>query len=216
MKSDELKRYLLREILPQYAQSDAYDKGHNCDHIEAVVAGALELAEGYDVDCDMLYTAAIFHDLGLVEGRETHHITSARMLREDSFIQGYFTPEQITIISEAIEDHRASAKGEPRSMYGKILSSADRIINPDLIIMRAYYHSLKHFANYTLEEHIDRILEHIIAKYGDNGYIKIPILTRQNLDGLQQLRSMSHDEESFRKHCRRLIELEDSAEVVTQ
>ncbi len=202
MINNELKEYLNNNILPQY---DKFDKGHNRDHILAVAAGTMELAEQYDVNRDMLYTAALFHDLGLSEGRDTHHITSARMLKNDSFIKKIFSTEEILIIAESIEDHRASAKSEPRSIYGKILSSADRLIEPDTIIRRSFYHSEVVSPHFSTEEHINAIYNHITNKYSEGGYLKMPIITKRNAEGLAQLRELHRDEKSFKEYCAKLL-----------
>ena len=66
----ELKEYVEREILPRY---DHFDTAHRRDHVETVIEAALRLAEGYDVDRDMVYTIAAYHDTGLAYGREHHH-----------------------------------------------------------------------------------------------------------------------------------------------
>lgn len=202
MINKNLEEYLLTEILPRY---DSYDKGHNRDHILEVVGGAMELAANYEVDLDMVYTSAMYHDLGLVEGRDIHHLASAKMLRADEFLTGFFTDEEIEIIAEAIEDHRASAKSAPRSIYGEILSSADRIIEVDKIITRTYYHGLKHYEGITFDEQIERIFSHISEKYGDGGYLKVPILTEKNRTNLERLREMVRDEKAFKNYCTQLI-----------
>ncbi len=203
MTQRDLSTYLDEVILPQY---DSYDRGHGRDHIEQVIAASRELAADYDVDAEMVATAAYFHDLGLIEGRETHHMTSARMLRADEFICGWFTPAQVETIAQAIEDHRASLKGEPRSIYGKILSSADRVIDAHTIVKRSYYHSLKHYEGITLDENIERIYQHVSAKYGEGGYITIPILTKQNQEGLAHLREILRDEQTFKRYTLEVIE----------
>ncbi len=200
--NNNLRTYLHNTILPQY---DTYDKGHNREHILDVVQGVEELSIGRNLNEDMLHTAAVFHDLGLIEGRDTHHLSSARMLREDTVIAQHFTPEQTEIIAQAIEDHRASAKTPPRTIYGEILSSADRIIDPETIIRRSFYHNEKHHPNCTIEENIDLIYKHIVNKYGHGGYLKIPILTEKNRTGLQRLRNMLQSEQDFKTKVRLLI-----------
>ena len=202
MINKSLKEYLDTAILPRYK---SYDKGHNEDHILEVVAGSLELAEGRDLNLDMVYTAAIFHDLGLPEGRETHHISSARLLREDEFINNYFDSIAIEIISMAIEDHRASSKNPPRTIYSEILSSADRIIIPDKVIMRTYYYGLDHYPQIQFEEQLERIYKHIQEKYGENGYLKIPIITKKNKEGLGRLRELASNKNKFLDYCKELI-----------
>ncbi len=44
---------------------------------------------------------------------------------------------------EAVEDHRASTDHEPRSLYGKIVAEADRIIDPDTTLRRTVQYGLK-------------------------------------------------------------------------
>ncbi|MFI3287113.1 MAG: HD domain-containing protein [Rikenellaceae bacterium] len=205
----QLREYLDSEILPQYS---SYDKGHNMTHITEVATAALELAAQRDVNIDMVYTSAIFHDLGLIEGRDTHHLTSAVMLRDNEFLKGHFTAEQLEIIAEAIEDHRASAKEPPRSIYGEILSSADRQIDAETIIRRSYYYNLKHFENFSLEQHIARILAHIQEKYAEGGYLKVPILTQKNKQGLQKLRVLAASKENFTDFCTTIIQEINMAE----
>ncbi len=203
MITQSLLLYCEEQILTRY---ESYDRGHNREHIDQVVRGVLELAPSYDVNIDMLYAAAVYHDLGVVEGRETHHLTSARMLREDKFIADFFSVEEIELIAEAIEDHRASSKSEPRSIYGKVLSSADRIIDPDTIIRRTYFYGLKHYPGLTIEEYLERIYNHMMEKYAEGGYMKVPILTSKNKEGLDRLRSLASDRDSFKEYCRVLIE----------
>ncbi len=202
MINSELKEYLDSVVLPHYKN---YDKGHSVDHITEVARESLELASLRDVNKDMVYTAAIFHDLGLVEGREFHHLASGRMLREDSYISKYFSAEEVEIIAEAIEDHRASAKSAPRSIYGEILSSADRLIDADTIITRSFYHSEKHYPDYSTEQHIERIHNHVQSKYSENGYLRIPILTQRNAEGLARLRSLLAKSEDFKQYAATLI-----------
>ena len=101
-----LKEYIEAEILPRY---ENYDPAHRLDHIGAVISRSAGLAQGFDVDKDMVYAIAAYHDLGICEGRELHHLSSARMMREDKNLLQWFTPEQIEIMAQAVEDHRASA-----------------------------------------------------------------------------------------------------------
>ena len=64
--------------------------------------------------------------VGLLKGRKNHERASRSMVESDAFLADYFTKEQRKIIGEAVEDHRASLSYEPRSIYGKIISEADR------------------------------------------------------------------------------------------
>lgn len=71
--NEELIRYVEREILPRY---DAFDRAHRRDHALTVIAASLRLARYYEVNPDMVYAVAAYHDTGLREGRERHHEAS--------------------------------------------------------------------------------------------------------------------------------------------
>ena len=123
----ELQNYVRQSIIPQYAN---FDKAHQIDHVEKVIEESLKLATHYEVDYSMVYVIAAYHDLGLYEGREFHHITSGKVLLADETLRRWFTDEQLLQMKEAIEDHRASNKQAPRTIYGMIVAEADRIIDP--------------------------------------------------------------------------------------
>ena len=137
-----LKEYVERKIIPRYS---SFDKAHKEDHARSVIEEALSLAGHYDVDPDMVYAAAAFHDTGLEEGREVHHLVSGRIIREDPRLKEWFTPEQIETIAQAAEDHRASSGSEPRSIYGRIIAEADRDIIPMKILRRTVQFGLEHY-----------------------------------------------------------------------
>ena len=129
----ELIDYIETEILPRY---DAFDKAHNRTHAHTVISQSLKLAQHYDVSPAMVYTIAAFHDTGLAEGREQHHTASARIIREDKRLKELFTDKEIEIMADAVEDHRASCSKPPRTIYGKIVAEADRIIDSHTIMAR--------------------------------------------------------------------------------
>ena len=51
------------------------------------------------------------------------------MLLKDDMLKQFFTEEEIKIMADAVYDHRASMEEEPRIIYGKIISSADRNVD---------------------------------------------------------------------------------------
>ena len=121
----ELQQFIATDILPQY---DRFDAAHQQDHARKVMDESMVLAANYDVNLDMVYAIAAYHDLGLCKGREGHHLTSGRIVRNDSRLLRWFTPEQIEVMAQAVEDHRASADHAPRSIYGRIVAEADRTL----------------------------------------------------------------------------------------
>jgi uncharacterized protein len=181
-----LREYIESEILPRY---EGYDSAHRLDHIGAVIRRSADLAGGFDVDADMVYAIAAYHDLGICEGRETHHLASARMMREDKNLRQWFSEDQIEIMAQAVEDHRASAKKAPRSVYGCIVAEADREIDADTIVRRTIEYGLSNYPQYDRQGQFDRFKEHIAEKYARGGYIKIWIPEGENARRLEAFRA---------------------------
>ena len=181
----QLREYIEAEILPRY---EHYDAAHRLDHIGAVIRRSADLARGYDVDADMVYAIAAYHDVGICEGRELHHLSSARIMREDNNLLQWFTADQIETMAEAVEDHRASAKSAPRSIYGRIVAEADREIDVDTIVRRTVEYGLDNYPQYDREGQFNRFKEHIAEKYARGGYIKIWIPEGENACRLEAFR----------------------------
>ena len=190
-----LVEYIEKAVIPMY---DRFDAGHGREHVTAVVTEALRLAGFYDVDRDMIYAAAAYHDTGLSVDRKTHHLESGRIIREDRELRRWFTHEQIEVIAQAAEDHRASSDHEPRSVYGKIIAEADRQIIPESIILRTVQYGFKHYPELDKEGHWLRTCEHMAEKYDDGGYLKLWIPESRNADGLARLREIIHDKNRLR------------------
>lgn len=203
--SPGLQAYIEAEILPRY---DAFDKAHRRPHVERVIRDALALAAFYPVDRDMVYAAAAYHDTGLCEGREVHHLVSGRIIREDPVLPRWFSPEQIETVAQAAEDHRASLKNAPRSIYGRIIAEADRQIEPETIIRRTVQYGLAHYPEIDREGHWARTLEHLHEKYAEGGYLRLWIPESPNAEKLAQLRRMIADEALLRTLFERFYEEE--------
>lgn len=191
----ELRTYIESEILPLYL---GFDRAHGPEHARAVIDRSLALAEIYGLDLDMVYTAAAYHDTGLSEGRERHHLVSGRIIREDRNLRNWFSEEQIETIAQAAEDHRASADREPRSIYGRILAEADRQIDPELTVRRTVQYGLSHYPEMDKEGHWRRMVEHLNEKYAEGGYLKLLIPESDNAARLAELRELMRDETRLR------------------
>ena len=186
---------MYNEVIPGYA---AFDKAHREDHALTVIERALSMGKQYDINEEMLLTAAACHDLGLAVDRKTHHLESGRIIREDKRLSEWFSPEQIETIAQAAEDHRASAKTPPRSIYGCLVAEADRLIVPETIIRRTVLFGLSNYPELDKEGHWNRTLEHLHEKYADGGYLHLLIPGSPNEAPLQQLREMIKDEPRLR------------------
>lgn len=191
-----LVAYIEETVIPQYA---GFDKAHREDHARSVVERALTMALNMaDVNVNMLYAAAACHDLGLSVCRETHHLESGRIIRADARLRQWFTSEEIETIAQAAEDHRASAKTPPRSLYGCLVAEADRMIVPETIIRRTIQFGLSHYPELEKEGHWERTLEHLHEKYAEGGYLKLLIKGSPNEEPLERLRAIIRDEKYLR------------------
>ena len=196
MIPEALRQYVEKEIIPRYA---AFDKAHREDHVRAVISRALAMGAQYDIDEGMLYAAAAFHDLGLAVCRETHHLESGRIIRDDVRLREWFDSGQIETIAQAAEDHRASAKTAPRSIYGRLVAEADRMIVPETIIRRTVQFGLSHYPELDREGHWQRTLGHLHEKYAEVGYLHLLIPGSPNEEPLARLREIIADTSLLRK-----------------
>ena len=194
-----LDAYIQQSILPQY---DNFDGGHKRDHAETVIQESLKLARAYDADETMAYVIAAYHDLGLKFDREKHHIHSGEILMADNALRQWFTQEQLLTMRNAVEDHRASGKNPPRTIYGAIVAEADRQIDPLTVVHRTMAYSQKLYPDGDFETLYQRSLDHLHEKYAEEGYLKLWLNSERNVQGLAQLRALIHNEPELLNLCR--------------
>ena len=161
-----LMEFVEKQILPRYT---AFGESHGLYHVTRVIKNSLELARMLGADINMTYTIAAYHDLGMEGPRAIHHITSGKILTADARLKKWFSPEQIKIMREAVEDHRASASHAPRSIYGKIVAEADRDIDIDTVFTRAIQYGIEHDPDKDKEWQFKRFDSHMEEKYSNNG-----------------------------------------------
>lgn len=191
-----IKEYIAGAILPAYRE---FDEAHQTGHAKAVIENSLQIAADYDVDFNMVYVIAAYHDTGLTGGRDCHEKRSGEMLMADRELRRWFTEEQLIVMKEAVEDHRASNKHAPRSIYGKIVAEADRDIEYGRILLRCIQYSLRQFPEYGERQHYERTYSQMEEKYGEEGYLVLWLDTRRNRENLAKLRRKLHREDEFRQ-----------------
>ena len=218
MKSD-FERYIYDEIVPRYSEFDA---AHKEDHALTVIQQALELMGRRDawllepcdpaemwrseIRQDILLAAAACHDLGLVNGRDRHHLDSGEIIRNDARLRDWFNVSEIEIIAQAAEDHRASGKSAPRSIYGMIVAEADRVIDEETIIRRTIQFGFKHYPGLDRAAHIARAVEHLNEKYGRGGYLKLWIPWSDNAVRLAALQDLIADTPALIQEVERVLD----------
>ena len=206
---ETLEKYLYGEVVPRYA---AFDAAHREDHALTVMEQSMKLLAdrsgwlagnpepqwAVEVDPAMLLTAAACHDLGLSGGRDRHHLDSGVIIRADGRLREWFDQEQIEVIAQAAEDHRASGKTPPRSIYGMLVAEADRVIDGPTIIVRTLQYGMKHYPDLDRQGHIDRAVAHLREKYGYGGYLRLWIPWSDNALRLNELREVIADDDAVR------------------
>lgn len=201
----KLQEYIEKNIYPEY---DKNEKGHSIDHIKYVIKRSFELVNenGLDVNLDMVYTIAAYHDIGHHIDSKTHEIVSADIMIKDNNLKQFFTDEERQTIKEAIEDHRASAKEEPRSIYGRIVSSADRNNTVEDCLRRTYTYGKKLNPDATDEELFLRAYDVLVNKFGEGGYAKFYFKDKQYEEFLKELRELLSDKDNYIEIQRKYIE----------
>lgn len=195
--------YINSEIIPRY---DSFDEAHQREHAQMVIDRALSLCKYYPVNKEMVYVSAAYHDLGLAQGREHHHLVSGEILRNDQVLRAWFSEEEIELMAQAAEDHRASAKHSPRSIYGKIIAEADRLIDVKTVVLRTLLYGRKHYPELSLELQCERAIQHLHEKYGPQGYLKLWIPESPNALAMRDLHALIADELRLRMYVFDLLQ----------
>ena len=226
MRNQEIDNYIYGVIVPRYAEFDA---AHREEHAHAVIDQAMALLDKMPqwveqqpkdfvgqcvneqwlvpVDRAVLKMAAACHDLGLVNGRERHHMDSGEIIRNDVNLRRWFNEDEIETIAQAAEDHRASGENDPRSIYGKLVAEADRLIDPENIIRRTIQFGFKHYPHLGCEGHIERAVSHLKEKYGRGGYLKLWIPWSENAARLDALQDVIDDDVAIYEEVVRMYDI---------
>lgn len=186
----DLMSFVETAILPKY---NAFDSSHGLAHVQRVIGNSLALARQIGADINMAYVIAAYHDIGMSGPRAIHHVTGGKILAADRRLSKWFSAEQINIMKEAVEDHRASASHVPRSIYGKIVAEADRDLEPNVVFRRAIAFGLERYPRLSKEEQWERFCKHMDEKYSVNGYIKLWIPNSPNEKYIKVVREIIAD-----------------------
>ena len=204
----DLVEFTETQILPQYA---TFDRAHNLEHVTRVIRNSLELVKTTGADINMVYAIAAYHDVGMSGHRADHHLRGGKILAADARLKKWFTAEQIKIMKEAVEDHRASASRAPRSIYGKIVAEADRDIDSDTVFRRTVQFGLSNYPELDKEGHWKRFQEHMQNKYSKDGYIRLWIPNSPNARRLSALRDIIAQPVKLREEFERFFAEETSS-----
>ena len=195
MINNELKKYIEGNIFPEYSKNEP---AHNIEHIKYVINRSFKFANTVlDINYDMVYTIAAYHDIGHHIDSKRHEIISGEIMSKDENLKRFFSEEELKVIKEAIEDHRASSDHEPRSIYGKIVSTADRNITIEDCLSRTYTYGKKLNPSASDEELYLRAHNALIRKFGENGYAKFFFKDEEYEKFLKDIRELLSNKELY-------------------
>lgn len=195
--NDSLKKYIEDNILCVYEKNDS---GHGIRHIKYVTERSLEFSKQFDnINLDMVYTIASYHDIGHHIDKDKHEFVSADIFYKDEWMMKYFNDNERTVIKEAIEDHRASLGHEPRNVYGKIVSSADRECDVNNIILKTHNYSLKHFPEMSYDDMVERA--YVVLEKRINDFSRYPsyVVDKSYDEFIKTMKDCLVNKEKFRK-----------------
>ncbi len=166
MLNKDLVDYIEKNIFIKYERFYA----HGMLHINNVIKNMLMLADYYNLDKNMAYVIAVYHDSGLSVDRENHELEAGRIITSDVELKKFFNEDEIKIMKEAVEDHRGSRKTRPRNFYGECVSDSDRDFDIDILAKRQIGMSIKNYPELvTFDEHFERCYEYICKRINSNG-----------------------------------------------
>ncbi len=203
--NNELIKYMEDNIFPIY---DTFDKGHNLDHIFAVIERAINIYKSLNnpkIDINIVYASAALHDIGVKVERKNHALHSSEFVLSCQDLRNFFTEEEITIIANACEDHSTSKGIVPRTIYGKIVCDADKDNDVNISLLRAYEFTKKYYPNFTEEQCLDNVYEQLYLKFGPEGKVKFYVGAPEQQEFLQTMQSLALDKNLFIKKMNEVI-----------
>ena len=204
--NNELRKHIETTVLPEYKKNEL---AHSLDHIKYVIDRSFRFAQTIsDINYNIVYVVAAYHDIGHHIDPKRHEMISAEIMQKDKKLKEFFSDDELKIIKEAIEDHRASSNHEPRSIYGKIVSTADRNTSVESCLERSYFYGKNLHPEYSDDELFDRAYKHLKLKFGENGYAKFFFKDKEYEKFLSDIRKLLADKNKFietqRKHVKNI------------
>lgn len=193
-----LKDYIEENIFPQY---ELNDQAHGIVHILEVIRRSFALNATFKLDLDenMIYAIAAYHDLGKYEDHTIHEKIAARRFINDDNMKRFFTDEERQTIKEAIEDHRSAKEDNPRSTYGKLISSADRNTTIEIVFIRSFFVAKERMPEMNIEEYLDYTIKRLSKKYDEENPENMFYEDETYKVFIKDMRSLLKREEEFKK-----------------
>lgn len=197
----EIIDYVTNNIFKEYSKNDG---GHNIVHILEVIRRSFALNDTFKLGLDpnMIYVIAAYHDLGKYIDHERHNLIAAEMFMNDNVIKKFFNEDEIKIIKEAIEDHRSSKEDEPRSVYGKLISSADRNTRIDIVFIRSFFVGRERMPEVIIDDYLDYTIKRLSKKYSEESPENMFFEDKTYLVFIENMRKLLKNEKEFKdRYC---------------
>ncbi|MBQ8424737.1 MAG: HD domain-containing protein [Clostridia bacterium] len=193
-----LKNYIETSIFPEYEKND---KGHGILHILEVIRRAFELNNllKLNLDENIIYTISACHDNGKYINHEIHEKIAAERFFQNEKFKDFFTDEERLIIKEAIEDHRSSHNQNPRSNYGKLISSADRNSTIEIVFIRSFFVGQDRTPDMIIEDFLDFTLNRLRKRYSNDNPENMFYSDEKYEKFLKDMRKLLSNEHEFKK-----------------
>ena len=198
----DLRKYIEENVFPEYEKND---KGHNILHIKEVIRRSFELNEtmGLGLNDNLVFAIAACHDNGKYVDHKIHEKIAAERFFADENFKRFFSDEERVLIKEAIEDHRSSFEEEPRSNYGKLVSSADRNSTIDIVFIRSFFVGKERTPDMTIEEFLDFTINRLRKRYSEEDSENMFYEDEIYAKFLADMRRLLKDDKAFKdRYCR--------------
>ena len=205
IKNIPLRVYLRLHILPLYKK---FDLAHDVKHAEMVADFCVRLAKLVKADPDIAYAVGLLHDVGIQIDRETHNLESGKFVRNSTFLKTIFNKDQVEMIAQAVEDHRASNTYPPRNIYGKIVADADRsdFMKAEDWMVRTWKYRKDMQKTHSDEEIFDEMFKRMQVSFGPNGTVKFYLPESEKILGpeFRRTKELAKDKEATYKIFKKL------------
>ncbi len=106
------------------------DSAHDKEHVYRVLSNALVIAQGEEIDADVLIAACLLHDIGRpdqIKAPSLCHAAVGSRKAYEFLLENGFSEAFSQSVCDCIRTHRFRKSDQPQSMEAKILFDADKM-----------------------------------------------------------------------------------------
>jgi len=212
---EDLIRYVEENVFPKYEPND---KAHGIIHIREVIRRSFVLNDecNLGLNPNLVYAVAACHDLGKYINSDIHEKIAAETFFKDENMKKFFSDEERVTIRGAIEDHRSSKEDEPRSTYGKLISSADRNASIEMVFIRSFFVAKAKLPDMNIEEYLDYTWKRLSKRYSVEDPENMFYEDETYRKFLAEMRALLKDEKRFKDRYCEVNHIQSREHIVAQ